>query len=369
MSAGIYIHVPFCVSKCPYCDFYSLPLTEEEALSSYMQALIRSMQPFAGNKADTLYFGGGTPSLLGGKRIARLIDTAREYFSLPDDAEITLEANPADDLKEVFSAFVAAGGNRLSLGMQASDPDRLSSLGRRHTPYQLEQAVRDAHTAGIHNFSLDMMLATPGQDLSAVQRDVDTCVALGASHVSAYLLKIEPGTPFFNRRDTLSLPDEDRSAELYEYTVKALEKAGFLQYEISNFARPGRESRHNLKYWTGEEYYGFGPAASSFFRGHRYSYPRDLNGFLNGQTMLPDEDGEIVSGGEEEYAIFRLRLTAGLEKSAFEQKFSHPIPEIWLENARRLPGHLVQVTPNGIALTTAGFLLSNGIIQRILFDR
>ncbi len=369
MSAGIYIHVPFCLSKCPYCDFYSLPLSDEEALSAYVQALIRSMQPFAGKTADTLYFGGGTPSLLGGERIRQLIDAARKCFSLPENAEITLEANPADDLKEVFSAFAAAGGNRLSLGMQASDPNRLTSLGRRHTPYQLEQAVRDADMAGIHNLSLDMMLATPGQDRSAVQRDVDTCVSLGASHVSAYLLKIEPGTPFFDRRDTLSLPDEEKAADLYEDAVKALEKAGFLQYEISNFARPGRQSRHNLKYWTGEEYYGFGPAASSFFGGRRYSYPRDLTGFLNGGPMIPEEDGEILSGSEEEYAIFRLRLTAGLENAAFEGKFFHPIPQKWFENARRLPEHLVRVTPDGIALTPAGFLLSNGIIRRIVFDR
>ncbi len=366
MKAGVYIHVPFCLSKCPYCDFYSLPLPEDRAIDAYVDRLIDAMAPFAGTKADTLYFGGGTPSLLGGERIARLIQTVRQLFSLPADAEITLEANPADHLKDIFSAFTAAGGNRLSLGMQSSDPAHLTVLGRRHTPAQLERAVRDARAAGIQNLSLDMMLATPGQTKEDVRRDVSTCVSLGAQHVSAYLLKIEPGTPFFTRQKQLDLPDEDRAAELYLTAVDELSRAGFEQYEISNFARPGCQSRHNLKYWTGADYYGFGPAASSYFDRKRRQYPRDLAAFLNGGGMQPEEETDPPAGSEQEYALLRLRLTAGLSAADFQERFGHPIPVEWQKRAAALPPQLVRVQKEGIAFTPDGFLLSNTLISRII---
>ncbi len=364
MHIGVYIHVPFCVRKCPYCDFYSLGGADELLKDAYTDALVARMQENASLTADTLYFGGGTPSLLGGKRLARLIQTARTCFAMPADAEITMEANPADDLRDTFAAFAAAGGNRLSLGMQSSSPLILQQLGRRHTPGDVQKAVEDARAVGIHNISLDMMLAVPHQTAAQVERDVAFCAALGASHVSAYLLKIEVGTPF--AAQTLDLPDDDEAATLYLAAADALEKAGYHQYEISNFAMPDKHSRHNLKYWNGEPYMGFGPAAHSFCEGKRYAYPRDLQGFIDGCAPILEEDSDIQAGSATEYAMLRLRLTEGLRADAFLERFGSSLPQSWIQAAKQLPRTLVRADDEGIALTKQGFLVSNAILTRIL---
>lgn len=366
MAAGIYIHVPFCVSKCPYCDFYSLPFQDEEIKDQYVERLIWEMKQYAGVQGDTLYFGGGTPPLLGARRIGRLIRTAREIFSLPEDSEITLEANPADNLKEVFATFAEAGGNRLSLGMQSSHLDILKRLSRRHTTDDLYRAVSDAKSAGISNISLDMMLGVPGQRLEHIEKDADFCRELDVQHVSAYLLKIEPGTPFFERQDSLDLPDEDTAADVYLEAVSCLEKRGFSQYEISNFSKPGKESRHNLKYWNSEPYLGFGPAAHSFFEEKRFAYPRDMMAFLAGVTPVQEENGGISAGDPIEYAMLRLRLTEGLTQKGFSQRFGRCIPDAWYQNARKFPETLVQADEYGIRFTPKGFLVSNGLIAAIL---
>lgn len=366
MACGIYIHVPFCASKCPYCDFYSLADTDGHLKDTYVEALVREMRKKAGAHADTLYFGGGTPALLGGERLEKLVGEARECFSLPREAEITLEANPADDLEETFSRFSAAGGNRLSLGMQSSSPTVLRSLGRRHTPADVQRTVADARAAGIQNISLDIMLAVPGQNEENIRNDVEVCASLGVGHVSAYILKIEPNTSYYAQKETLCLPDEDQTAEMYLKAVQQLEKAGFLQYEISNFAVPGFESRHNLKYWNAEPYLGFGPAAHSFFDGKRYAYPRDIGAFMDGNMPIYEEDSEIPAGGEAEYAMLRLRLKEGLKKQDFFERFSKPLPAEWQEAATCLPRALVKTDAYGISLTQEGFLVSNVLISRIL---
>lgn len=366
---GLYLHVPFCVSKCPYCDFYSTPRFDDDLLDRYTDALCRRLDEAAARlaqPADTLYFGGGTPSLLGGKRLSRLIERAAANFSL-QNAEITLEANPADDLAATLRDFAAAGGNRLSLGMQAADDTELQALGRRHRTADVEKTVEAAHAAGLHNLSLDVMLATPHQTDESVRRDAALCRTLGARHVSAYLLKIEPNTPFAARRHALSLPDEDEAADRYLLACEALEAAGFSQYEISNFAAAGYESRHNLKYWNSEPYVGLGPAAHSFVNGVRWEYPRDLAAFLNGgEPVAEDADAAVADGSAEEYALLRLRLTAGLREEAFAARFGTPIPAAWRQNAAALPAHLVRCDADGIRLTREGFLLSNPLIARIL---
>ncbi|MBR5134729.1 MAG: radical SAM family heme chaperone HemW [Clostridia bacterium] len=364
---GFYVHIPFCKSKCPYCDFYSITTATDTLKDTYTDEICRRIEAFPPLQADTLYFGGGTPSLLGGKRLARIIETARHH-GLTTDAEITLEANPADELYDTFAAFTAAGGNRLSLGMQATDAASLHALGRRHTPTQLDVAVADAKRAGIENFSLDIMLATPSQTAEHVKDAVARCAQLGASHVSAYLLKLESGTPFFEKRDSLSLPDEDEAAELYLLACDELERAGFRQYEISNFAKSGRESRHNFKYWNGDDYIGLGPAAHSFYGGKRWYFERDLNAFLQGGKPLPeDPDSDIRDNSEEEYAMLRLRLTDGLRHDLFAERFSKPLPAAWRKAATSLPRSLVTVDEDTIALTRDGFLVSDAIISRILW--
>lgn len=360
---GIYVHVPFCVSKCPYCDFYSLTDVTDDDKDRYVQAILNRFAQYDGIAADTLYFGGGTPSLLGGKRLAALVEGARRHFAL-SDAEITAEVNPADDLYDTLAAFAAAGGNRVSMGMQAATDEHLRLLGRRHTVSQVEQTVETVLQAGIRNFSLDMMLATPRQTATDVQTAIARCAAWGASHVSAYLLKIEPQTPFGSAPPPL--PDEDAAADLYLAACDALERAGFAQYEISNFAKVGCESRHNLKYWNSEPYLGFGPAAHSFFDGKRLYYPRSLAAFLNGEPPIAEVGGDIATASPEEYAMLRLRLTEGLAEQAFRDRFGHSLPAVWRERAARLPAALVTVDGQGIRFSREGFLVSDAAIAHIL---
>ena len=366
---GLYIHVPFCLSKCPYCDFYSLPY--EEALAGrYTRAVCRAVKDWGarlGVPADTLYFGGGTPSLLGGEGLTAILDAAAAAFGL-HGAEITLEANPADALEDTLRAFRAAGGNRLSLGMQSAAEEELRFLGRRHTFAQLEAAVAAAGRAGLDTLSLDMMLGLPGQDAASVAASAAACRRLGAAHVSAYLLKVEPGTPFYARREGLDLPGEEETAALYLAACEALEGQGYRQYEISNFALPGRESRHNLKYWNGEPYLGIGPAAHSFLGGRRWYMPRDVEGFLAGNPPLPEdeEDAVIADGSPEEYLMLRLRLTAGLTEEGFRARFGGPIPRRWRERAAALPPGLTEEDETGLRLTREGFLVSNAVIAALL---
>ncbi|MBE6757386.1 MAG: radical SAM family heme chaperone HemW [Ruminococcaceae bacterium] len=365
---GLYLHVPFCKVKCPYCDFYSTAAFDDTLLDRYAETLCAAMDRTenAYGAADTLYFGGGTPSLLGGKRLTRLIEHAAARFGL-QGAEITLEANPADDLADTLAAFAAAGGNRLSLGMQAANDTELGALGRRHRMQDLYRTAEDAARAGIANLSLDLMLATPKQTDRSVSKAVEVCRELGARHVSAYLLKVEPHTPFFAQRDTLALPDDDTAADRYLFACEQLERAGFSQYEISNFACEGYESRHNLKYWSGDDYLGLGPAAHSFLSGVRWEYPRDLAAFLRGEPPVAEQNATAVQDASPtEYAMLRLRLVAGLREQDYRARFGAAIPPAWRNAAAALPPQLVTCDEDGIRLTREGFLLENPLVARIL---
>lgn len=368
-AIGLYLHVPFCVKKCPYCDFYSLA-ADEETMDAYTDALCAAMERQSDRlpAADTLYFGGGTPSLLGARRIERLIAVARRRFGL-QNAEITMEVNPAERLDELFSAFASQGGNRVSIGVQATTDAALRRLGRRHTVRDAEKAIEAAHRAGVHNLSVDLLLGTENQTDADVRAAAAQCAAWDVTHVSAYLLKIEEGTPF--GRTPPPLPDEDATAALYLTAVEALEAHGFAQYEISNFARRGYASRHNLKYWNGEPYIGLGPSAHSFYEGRRWYYPRDLAAFMRGEPPLreqTEEDPLLPENGAEEYAMLRLRLTEGLRQDAFAARFGRDLPTEWRRRAEALPSRLIRVDAEGMALTAEGFLLSNRILRAVLLN-
>lgn len=366
-AVGLYIHVPFCLSKCPYCDFYSIPLPSEEVLDAYTRRVCELLDIWAARlsdtTADTLYFGGGTPALLGGARLAAIIHRARERFSL-SAAEITLEANPADDLYATLAAFAAEGGNRLSLGMQSACAAELTALGRRHTPSDVRRTVEDAHRVGIDNVSLDIMLGVSGQTVASARQSAQQAAALGATHVSAYMLKIEPNTPY--GRCAPPLPDEDTTADMYLATMETLDTLGYRQYEISNTALVGFESRHNLKYWNSQPYLGIGPAASSCVGDRRFAYARDLDAFLRGDEPTDEPDGAIAVGSPTEYALLRLRLREGLAAADYAARFGEPIPAVWRKRAAALPTSLVCENDNGISLTREGFLVSNSLITHIL---
>lgn len=361
---GIYIHVPFCRGKCPYCDFYSVNLSDD-LLTAYTDETIRrirELKPY-GIAADTIYFGGGTPSLLGGENIMRIISALRECVDIEPDAEITVEANPSSDLGEFLRGCSAAGVNRLSLGMQSAVPRELAAIGRKHSPDDILRAMNCAHSVGIENISLDLMLGIPHQTSKSLNHSLKFINKSAPFHVSAYMLKIEEGTPFYDKRNLLIIPDDDGMADLYEQAFSTLESFGYAQYEISNAARNGMVSRHNIKYWNCDEYIGLGPAAHGFFTGKRYFFGRSLTDYLNGEAPQFD----CIGGSEEEYIMLRLRLAEGLTESGIEERFGHGIPEEIYNKANYFSrGGLCRCDNYSIRLTRKGMLVSNMIIAELL---
>ena len=375
---GLYLHIPFCRSKCAYCDFYSLG-GREDRMDAYTAALCRHLETAAPSAAgyvvDTVYFGGGTPSYLGAERLLRLWDAVRRGYALSDDAEVTLEANP-DSAGAWLGELRRAGFNRVSLGMQSADDGELAAVGRVHRMAQVERAVDAVRGAGFGNLSLDLIYGLPGQTPETWRKSVRAAAGLGPEHLSCYGLKLEPGTPLYAARDRAALPDDEEQAAAYLWAAERLAGAGYVQYEVSNFARPGMESRHNLKYWTLSPYLGFGPGAHSDFNGRRFAYARDLEGYL---AAFPDGDA-LPEGGpplsedtavtdverEREWLMLGLRTAAGLDASAYEARFGH-------EFGRFLP-FLERCRGAGYAcregtrwrLTPRGFLVSNAVIVELL---
>ena len=262
---GFYFHVPFCHGKCPYCDFYSLPdspSSMDQYVSAVEAALVPWREKLRGRELSTVYFGGGTPSLLGAERLGAVLQAVKQGFSLASGAEITLEANPTFVDRAFFEAVRQAGFTRLSMGLQSANEDELRFLGRAHSPQEVVQAVENARAAGFANISLDLMLGLPGGSQEKLKKSIAFAASLEVEHISSYILKVEPGTPFAARG--VQLPSDDDTADQYLFAVEELARRGYAQYEISNFARPGRESRHNLLYWRGEEYLGFGMGDGGF---------------------------------------------------------------------------------------------------------
>ena len=371
---GIYIHIPFCRSKCDYCDFYSLSGREAD-MDKYQKALlahIKETAPHAkGTEVDTIYFGGGTPSYYGAPRLKALLATLRRQFRVRKDAEITVEANPDSADFRSLKQLRRAGFNRISLGVQSACDAHLRDLNRPHNFQQTRDAVDAARKAGFDNLSLDLIYGLPGQDMADWQNTLEQALALHPNHLSCYGLKVEDGTPLSLRvAEGLSLPDDDLQADMYLHTVDRLAQAGYQQYEISNFAQPGMESRHNLRYWLTRPYVGFGPGAHSDFGGRRYSFVRDLDGYiagvLNGKNIIDSSDliPERERGGE--YLMLRLRTTRGIEEWEYRRTYFMnfaPLEEL-LRSYRRL-GFALQ--ENGRwRLTPKGFLLSNRLIGMLM---
>lgn len=371
---GLYIHIPFCKSKCIYCDFYSLPRAEDR-MDRYVSALCRQLAEIAqrttAHTVDSVYLGGGTPSYLGEKRLRRILKTVKKHYHLSRDAEITLEANPdsAGDWRALRS-LRRAGMNRLSLGVQSADDGLLRTLGRPHTFAQAEEAAAAARRARIRNLSLDLIYGLPGQDLSGWKDTLERAAALEPEHLSCYGLKVEEGTPLWDMQEKMDLPDDDAQADMYLWTVERLRALGYEQYEISNFARPGRASRHNMKYWTLCEYAGFGPGAHSDLGDVRYAYLRSLDtycaGVEAGVSVL--ESSEHIPSRERdiEYVMLGLRLSQGISRQEFENRYRLPFAPIQSVLERfRATGHAA-LAGERWRLTPEGFLVSNQIIGQAL---
>ena len=352
---GLYIHIPFCLKKCNYCDFYSVAVNDQ-LKKDYVEALIKEIKQWGGSLGrpiDTIYFGGGTPSLLA-KFLPRIMKEVKTSFCLLEGAEITMEMNPADNCEEILNFALEAGVNRLSIGAQSGDNRELEVLGRRHTLNQTAETVKLARSLGFNNISLDIMLGLPNSSEKSLEKSLEFITDLEPEHISAYILKIEENTVFHKVYDTLKLPDEDSTADQYLQMCKYLENKGYEHYEISNFAKTGYESRHNLKYWELKEYLGLGPSAHSFIDGKRFYFKRDLSEFLEGTSPLPDGEG----GSEEERIMLALRLSKGVKLELTER----------LEKKCRLlsQNKLLNINDQSISLTDQGMLLSNSIITEIL---
>ncbi|NLP48598.1 MAG: radical SAM family heme chaperone HemW [Clostridiales bacterium] len=363
--------MPFCQSKCPYCDFYSFKSSQAE-IEAYSSALINSIDSWAHklkSSVDSLYFGGGTPSQAGADRLAQITQKVYQAFNSggQEILEASVECNPSDtgskDVMFDFEKLAQAGINRISLGLQSALDEERAALGRLAGVKEAGEAIKRAKAAGIDNISLDLMLAIPGQTKDKLRHSLEFCAQSGAKHVSAYLLKIEESTPFYKVKDKLNLPDEDAGAELYLFAVEKLESYGFKQYEISNFAKEGYECYHNLKYWQTKPYLGLGPSAHSFIDGKRFYYPENLSAFLDGQE--PHDDGK--GGGIEEFVLLALRLKEGLVEKDLKEKFGIEIPPSMRKQAEIFQKQgLMVCDEKKIALTARGFLLSNPIISRLL---
>lgn len=364
-KAGLYLHIPFCASKCRYCDFYSYPPSADE-LDAYTGALCRTMADW-GREAkstpfDTIYLGGGTPSLLGAGRLTRILGTAQACFALAPDTEITVECNPDSMTDELLEGLQRAGANRLSVGIQSAHDDELRMLGRRHTFAEAEDAVRRAQAHGFDNLSLDLMYGLPGQTAEKFLQSVAALLALDPPHLSCYGLKLEPNTPM--GRENPALPEDDAQADLYLALCGKLREAGFVHYEISNWAKPGKRSRHNSKYWDLTPYLGLGPGAHSLWRGKRFAYSRSTADFLAGKPPVNEEEtpGFPVWA---EYLMLALRTSDGVDGAAFTARFEMDFAPFAKRLVQLRPSGLVQETERGWHLTEEGFLVSNAVINYV----
>lgn len=366
---GIYLHVPFCLKKCPYCAFYSL-CADETAIKAYVKKIINSIKQWGlvlkkRYIVDTVYFGGGTPNLLGEKYIEDILCEIGKSFCLLNP-EITLEVNPFTTYNFDFSKIKSAGVNRLSIGMQSINNEELRILGRLHSSEQTIKTIEKAKNSKIDNISLDVILNIPGQSKNKLKKTIEFLRKAGVQHVSAYMLKIEKGTDFYNSKGKLKLLPEEEQCENYFYAVNKLKEIGFLQYEISNFSKEGKFSKHNLKYWNLEDYLGIGPSAHSLIDEKRFYYRPSLDSFLKGESPIIEE--EIINT-EEEFAMLQLRLNKELTNEEYYKKLKKSIPIEYFKRAEKLQklGLLEIKNSSQIRLTTKGFLVSNRVIFEILY--
>ena len=374
-SLGIYVHIPFCRSKCEYCDFYSIPgARSKELMTRYLDAVIahiRESAPCAvGYEVDTVYFGGGTPSFFGATGLSRIFAEIDRRFDVSRDAEVTLEANPDSVTLPMLTQLRRAGFNRISIGVQSDIDEQLKALGRPHNYKQAQQAVSMARRAGFNNVSVDLMFGLPNQTREQWMQTLRNVIDLKADHISCYGLKVEPGTKLYEYRACANLPDDDAQADMYFYAVETLEQFGYHQYEISNFAKDGYICRHNMKYWTGDEYLSFGPCAASDFAGKRFTIAPDIekymDGVLNKGAILSECETVPMRERAGEYLMLRLRTVDGVEEGEYTKSFLQPfepLEEVFQKLAKQ---DLCKNVSGRWRLTPKGFMLSNSIIVLLL---
>ena len=371
--AGIYIHIPFCVKKCLYCDFVSDCGTKED-MSRYQHALQREILNTPVNeKADTVFFGGGTPSVYPAGYTAALLELFRQKNVLSDNCEITIEVNPGTVDREKLMVYRKAGINRLSIGLQSADDIELKLLGRIHDYDDFIKTYEEARAAGFENINIDLISAIPGQTVVSYENTLRKILDLSPEHISAYSLIVEEGTPLYERQEEYTFPDEEDEREMYYLTKRLLQENGYFRYEISNYAKKGYACRHNLKYWSRENYYGFGTAAASLVNPVRYTNITDRTKYIeaDGDIKRIRAEATELSGQEqiEEFMFLGLRKMEGVSVQEFKDKFHMPIEEIYGQVIEKavdkglLTRNLSQQT---LCLTERGIDVSNVVMAEFL---
>ncbi len=370
---SIYIHIPFCVKKCSYCDFLSFPGTEED-MERYRKAILTEIENAEENglqyEVQTVYIGGGTPSRVSPCLIENIMDSLRKKYSFAENAEISMEMNPGTLQEGALKIYKNAGINRLSIGCQSLDDEELKLLGRIHTAEDFIRTFHDVREAGFTNINVDLMSSIPGQGTDKFRRSLEKVIALGPEHISAYSLIVEPGTPFYSKyeRGELDLPDEETVTETDRMARSVLMEKGYLRYEISNFAKEGYECRHNLVYWNHGDYRGFGPGAASLIGKHRFTVTRSYRSYLKNPGKEMEEDFEL-SGREamEEFMFLGLRTCSGVSEEAFKKAFNRDIKEIFGDVIRKQQKEGLLVYKNGRYLYTENAMdVSNILMSEFL---
>lgn len=369
-----YTHIPFCLAKCFYCDFNSYPHMEDR-FDDYAGALVREIcliKP-SGCPLDSAYFGGGTPTVLSSDLLSKVLDTIREQIGFSDDIEATIEANPGTINSRSVAELRSAGFNRLSIGIQSFNDEILARIGRIHTTEHAKEAFYMGRSAGFDNISIDLMYALPGQSASDWRRTLDSALALSPEHISLYELTVEEETMFGNLRNKclLRLPDEDQQLEMYAIAIETLASAGYERYEISNFALPGRRSRHNMTYWRNEPYYGFGAGASGYVEGIRYTNLKDPAAYIDAvmAARSPVEISEALTGRRAmgETIMLGLRMIDGMDLDAFEARFGVGFEESYPDELAKLSERgLIEIIGRFLRLTPPGLLVANEVTAEFL---
>lgn len=375
---GIYIHIPFCRTKCAYCDFYSFIPKSEGIYERYTNALIAHMEAYKeaarDRMPDSVYIGGGTPTAMPTDELIRIIRAVKKNFKLSKTCEFTVEVNPKTADYKTFQRLRRAGVNRISIGLQSADAKELKGLTRTHSRDDFEECFKDARAAKIQNISVDLMFGIPGQSIQSLLSSIDYLTRLHPDHISLYDLKIEEGTPLARIANKLTFPDEDTEFEMYSNAITMLERRGYKQYEISNFARPGKQSRHNLKYWNCEEYLGFGPGAYSYFNSTRFSFIRNAEAYMKAVEDPASRVNltvglEQISGRAQlgEYIMLGLRLNEGISMAEIARRYGVDFASLYGKKCEKYVKYgYMSRRGDRVFLTPSGMFISNYILSDIL---
>ncbi len=361
---GLYIHIPFCKSKCRYCDFTSFSGCDG-IFGEYINMLLKEMEQYRGESIDTIFIGGGTPSILPMELFSEIVKGIYSNFDVSESIEFTVEANPKTLSKEKLEKMLNSGVNRLSIGVQSFNDNELAAIGRIHTAYQAEETIKMAKNAGFSNINIDIMFSLPEQTNQSFKNTIEKAIDLDVEHISCYSLILEEGTPLYKDyiEGRLALPDEEEDRANYEYICNELKKAGFLQYEISNFAKSGYECRHNLKYWDCKEYIGLGLSAHSYNGDFRYFNTSSMEKYLNGEYLEEKEERLNCEEKIKEFIIMGFRKTKGIDKQEFFKRFGEDFCLLYKEQITRfVKGGFLEDNGNYIRLTKKGVNVSNSIL-------